>query len=486
VNQVIVGRAAEQRELAEAYASSQAEFVAVYGRRRVGKTFLVVNSLQPREGGYFQTTGIKNGPLRVQLERFAQELGRSFFKGAPLQVPGDWMRALQLLTDAIAAQLTSQKVVLFFDELPWLATAKSGMLSALEYFWNRHWANDGRIKLVVCGSSASWIMRKVIRSRGGLHNRVTRRINLKPFSLKETCDFLQHLGYATNHEQTLRAYMAVGGVPFYLKQFKKSQSVDQNISRLLFDRDGPLFDEFGEIFGSLFDEAEKYEELVKLVAGRHEGVFRQEIETRNKLTGKGGTLSRRLEDLEAAGFIASLISFGKKSRGMIYRLSDEYCYFYLKWVEPVKQQLKSDTEAVYWRSCLGTPRYHGWLGYAFENICYKHLAEIRKKLGITGFAPASSWRSAAAAPAREGGAEIDLLFDRDDDAITLCEIKFSDRPFLVDKKCAQALQRKRNAFIKGTRTRKQVFLAFIAAHGVDETLYADELIDDVVTLADLF
>lgn len=164
-------------------------------------------------------------------------------------------------------------------------------------------------------------MRKIVKSRGGLHNRATRRINLKPFSLKETCDFLRYVRYPANQEQTLRAYMAVGGVPYYLKQFRKSQSVDRNISRMLFDRNGPLFDEFGEIFGSLFDEAEKYEELIKLVAGRQEGVFRQEIETRNKLTGKGGTLSRRLEDLEAAGFIASLSSFGKKSRGTIYRLN---------------------------------------------------------------------------------------------------------------------------------------------------------------------
>ena len=402
-----------------------------------------------------------------------------------MQVSPDWMGALQQLTDAIAQQPMSHKIVLFFDELPWLATPKSDMLSALEYFWNRHWVNDGRIKLVVCGSSASWIMRKIIKSRGGLHNRVTRRINLKPFSLRETGEFLRHLGYPTNHEQTLRAYMAVGGVPFYLKQFRKVHSVDQNISRLLFAPDGALFDEFVEIFASLFDEAEKYEELMKLVAARQEGVFRQEIEAKNKLTGKGGTLSRRLEDLEAAGFIASLASFGKKSRGTLYRLSDEYCYFYLKWIEPVKQQLKSDTEAAYWRSRIGTPRYHAWLGYAFENICYKHLAEIRKKLGITGFAPVSSWRCTAARGG-EGGAQIDLLFDRDDDAITLCEIKFSERPFLIDKKCAQALARKKETFAKSTRTRKQLFLAFIAAHGIEETLYAHELVDGVVTLSNLF
>ncbi len=486
MNHAIVGRAAEQRELAEVYASSQAEFVAVYGRRRVGKTFLVVNSFQGRPGAYFQTTGIKNGSMRLQLERFTQELARSFFNGAPLQVCAEWMQALQLLTDAMAQQPRSQKVVLFFDELPWLATPKSGLLEALEYFWNRHWVNDGRLKLIVCGSSASWLMRKIVKSRGGLHNRVTRRINLKPFSLKETCDFLLHLGYPANHEQALRAYMAVGGVPFYLKQFRKSYSVDQNISRLLFDPDGPLFDEFEEIFASLFDEAEKYEELVKLVGARQEGVFRQEIEARNKLTGKGGTLSKRLEDLEAAGFIASLISFGKKSRGTLYRLSDEYCYFYLKWIEPLKEQLKSDTDVAYWRSRVGTPRYHSWLGYAFENICYKHITEIRKKLGIAGFAPVSSWRANSGDGAGEGGAQIDLLFDRDDDAITLCEIKYSERPFSIDKKCAQALLRKKDAFVQATRTRKQVFLAFIAAHGVEESLYADELIDGIVTLDDLF
>jgi hypothetical protein len=482
----IVGRAREQLELRDAFASKSAEFMAIYGRRRVGKTFLVVNYFQSLNAVYFQTTGIKNSPTDTQLARFATELGHTFYQGAPIERPADWMRALEQLTRAMELQPAGGKIVLFFDELPWLATHKSGLLAALEYFWNRHWSHDVRVKLIVCGSSASWIIKKIIKNRGGLHNRVTRRIHLQPFSLQETAAFLKHMGNPLNRERTLKTYMTIGGIAFYLKQLKKGRSLDQNTANLLFNPEGALFDEFTEIFASLFDHAESHEELVRIAASRREGVSRREIETRNKLTGKGGMLSRRLKDLEAAGFIASHVPFGKKKRGAVYRVSDEYCAFYLTWIDPIKDKLKSDTGANYWLSNLKTPKYHGWLGYAFENVCYKHLSPIRRKLGMEGFAPASMWRHSP--PKRSGGdgAQIDLLFDRDDDAITLCEIKYTDKPFLIDKACARSLLEKESIFAKITGTKKQLFLAMVSAHGVADNLYAQDLLDGVVELDDLF
>ena len=481
----IIGRSREKSELIDAFNSSNAEFIAVYGRRRVGKTYLIKNFFQAKKCIFFQMTGIYKGALNKHLSRFSKEIGEAFYHGASIKIPENWMDAFEELTHAIEQVPKNKKVVVFLDELPWMATRKSGVVSALEYFWNRFWVNDNRIKLIVCGSAASWITKKIIKNRGGLHNRVTRKIRLLPFNLYETSLYLKHLGYQCNHQQILKLYMIMGGVPFYLNQLKKSYSVDQNIDNLFFNSDGVLFDEFDEVFSSLFEHSEQYKELVTLIGKYKDGIPRNALDVKAKLTGKGGRLTRRLEDLEYAGFIASYIPYGHKKLGMFYRISDEYCYFYLKWIEPIKSQLKQNKTTRYWKSIVNTPGYFGWLGYIFENTCYKHITQIKKTLNIEESSLASPWRYTPRKGGTEKGAQIDLLFDRYD-AISICEIKYTDKAFIIDKNYADILQQKIEIFKKISRTNKQIFLAFISANGLKATQYSKELVSTVITWEKLF
>lgn len=281
--------------------------------------------------------------------------------------------------------------------------------------------------------------------------------------------------------------MVTGGVPYYLKNLNKKQSVDQNINNLFFKPDSIFFNEFDEIFLSLFDDSDQYKEIIYLIAEVKDGVNRNILVGKNKLTGVGGRLTKRLEDLEQAGFISSYFPYGHKSRGIFYRISDEYCYFYLKWIDATKNRLKQNQASSYWNSIIDTPAYYSWMGYAFENICYKHLREIRATLDIEQSSLASPWRSTLTKDEKKEGAQIDLLFDRKDNAITICEVKYTDKPYLINKQYSKNLQNKIEVFKKVTKTENQIFLAFFSAKGLKETMYSEEMVNGgVVTLEDLF
>jgi len=314
---------------------------------------------------------------------------------------------------------------------------------------------------------------------------VTRKIRLLPFNLYETSLYVKHIGYQSSSQQILKLYMIMGGVPFYLNQLKRSYSIDQNIDNLFFNSDGILFDEFDEVFSSLFEHSEQYKELISLIGKYKDGISRSILDTKAKLTGKGGRLTRRLEDLEYAGFIASYIPYGHKKLGIFYRINDEYCYFYLKWIEPIKNQLKQNKITKYWKSIVNTPRYFGWLGYAFENTCYKHITQIKNALDIEETSLASPWRYMPRKIETEKGVQIDLLFDRYD-AISICEIKYTDKPFIIDKNYAAILEQKIEIFKKISRTNKQIFLVLISANGVKETQYSKTLINNIVIWENLF
>ncbi len=483
---MIIGRKPEKKILDAIYASKEAELVAIYGRRRVGKTYLIKHHFQSKNCVYFHITGIKNGALKVQLERYTRVLAEVFYPGVSLKTPESWMDAFEELTKAINIIPKIKKIVLFFDELPWLANRKSGVLQAIEYFWNRYWVDNNRLKLILCGSSSSWMISKIIKNRGGLHNRVTRKLRLMPFTLEESREFLYSQGMDLSKAHLLKLYMAIGGIPYYLKQLDKTRSIDQNINKLFFNSDGLFFNEFDEVFSSLFDEADAYKEIIKNIAKSSNGILRNDLEQQSRLTGKGGHLTQRLNDLESAGFITGYIPFEHKRRGTYYRISDEYCYFYLKWIEPIKPQLKQESNTHYWMSMINTPVFYNWSGYAYESICYKHIGQIRKALNIPLSALASPWRYSPVKNNKENGAQIDLLFNRADDSITLCEIKYTDKPFTIDKQYAENLKNKINTFTKITRTNKQVFMTMISANGVKKNKYSDEILSQIVSLDDLF
>lgn len=484
---MIIGRSKEKSLLFNLLNSDSAEFLAVYGRRRIGKTFLIESFFENRKCSFFHFTGVQNGALREQLEEFVKEIASVFYGAAKIEKPTTWMQAFEALKVAIEYSRSSEPIVLFFDEFPWMATPRSRLLQSLEYYWNRFWKNDPRIKLIICGSSASWIIKKVIHHKGGLHNRITEQLHLKALDLSESKSFLEHQGVCLSEQKFLDLYCIVGGVPYYLSRFKKKLSIAESINRECFYPDGLLFNEFSKLFVSLFKDHQIYEELIRIISRNRHGISREEIEKNAKLTGKGGTLTQRLQDLEMAGFIKEFLPLQHRKKGLYYRILDEYSLFYLQWIEPEKANLELETDDNnFWLDMMHSPQYQAWRGYAFESVCYKHIAKIKQALGIKVSARVGVWRYVPIANSKEQGAQIDLLFDRRDDAITLCEIKCSDKPFIITKEYANNLQHKINLYRQITRTKKQLFFAIVSANGLKKNHYSEKLVDFVITLKDLF
>lgn len=485
ITEKIIGRIKEQRLLQDLIESNKSEFIAIYGRRRVGKTYLIKNLIGSFSCLFFHVTGLQKGASKDQLKEFAKQIGKTFYQSPSIIPQKHWIDAFEDLTEAINTIPKDKTVVLFFDEFPWMATPRSKLLTALELYWNRYWVFDKRIKLIICGSATSWIIDNIINNKGGLHNRVTRTIHLKPFSLNETESFLKDRQINLNRRQILNLYTVLGGVPLYWSFVRKGYSAHQCIDELCFQSDGPLVKEFERLFDSLFDDPKPFIQLIRIIAKHRYGVGQSELIKLSKLPDGGGTV-QRLHQLEEAGFITSLIPYGHKDRGVYYVMDDEYSLFYLRWIEPnLKTIAKKAINEGFWMSQSSQPAWKIWAGLAFESICYKHIDQIRKALKIDSGSTVGTWRYAPKTK-EDQGAQIDLLFDRLDGAITLCEIKCFEDKFVIDKSYAQELLRKMEIFRKQTRTKKQLFFCMITTLGLKSTMYSEEIIANQATLEDLF
>lgn len=485
---MLIGRETEIQILNEALNSNNAEFIVSYGRRRVGKTYLIEQTYQKKGVTYFNATGIQRAPMKDQLLEFTNSLQSTFYPDFNIMTPSSWLEAFFTLHKAIEKTPKNKKVIIFLDEFPWLCSRKSKLLQALDYYWNHHWRKDVRIKLIICGSSASWIINKIINNKGGLHNRFTRRIILKPFTLTETKAFFKASNIRLNQSELLNIYQFCGGIPFYFNHIQKGLSASQQIDQLCFRENGILYDEFEKLFDSLFENANSYKELIRYIAQHRNGVDIKSIQTviSPSQINPGGTLSKKLQNLEDAAFIKSFLPLGNKRQGKSYRIIDEYCYFYLKWIEPAKKSLTlDDDENNYWLNMINSPSYYNWRGYAFEALCYKHIGKIRRALYIPGGCEIGTWQYR---PRKkdETGTQIDLLFIRPDGVITICEIKYTDEPFVIDKAYYENLQRKINIYKKQTRSKNQIHLALIAANGLKENAYSELIVDNWIDASELF
>lgn len=484
----IVGREEEQQILEDLLSSNSPEFLAIYGRRRVGKTFLIRQFFEKKDVIFFDVTGAKNVSMSLQIKHFTQQIGRIFYnyKKERLAPGKNWDEAFDLLTETIDGAVKQKNIVLFFDELPWMATKNSKLLQNLDYYWNQHWSKDDRIKLIICGSSASWIIEKIVNNKGGLHNRLTRHIYLQPFQLGQTKRFLNNLSIKLTNTQIMQLYLVMGGVPFYLKKIEKNKSAAQIIDSLAFKKKSFLLEEFDNLYAALFDSSEIFIQIVREIASCRYGIGQERLLKKmgKFLQGKGGL--EKLKALQDAGFITSFKPHFHKKRGIYYRVTDEYTLFYLQWIEPIKSTLLGKGLLTgYWEKVQSQSSWRSWVGLSFESICYEHLPQIMSALDLSATAIPSTWRYM---PANDGdqGAQIDLLFDRDDDSITLCEIKYSDKPFVITKEYAKKLAQREEIFKKVTGTTKQIFTAIISSNGIRENKYSKELISGVVTLNDLF
>jgi AAA+ ATPase superfamily predicted ATPase len=473
----IIGRLEEKKILQARLGTPESELIAVYGRRRVGKTYLVHAFY--KDHLVFEFTGIHEASTKDQLENFSLALQSATKSPIRIAIPESWLQAFGMLTDYISHLPTSQPAVLFFDEFPWIETRKSGFLKAFDHWWNTQASKLSHIKVVICGSAASWMIDKVINNRGGLHNRVTQTIRLLPFTLGETEQYLQSRGIVLEKYSLLQIYMAMGGIPHYLRNINPGESPAQIIDRLCFTKDGLLKKEFNNLYAALFANAQQHELVIRTLAGKGKGLTRKEIIAVCGFT-SGGTTSKILNELEESGFITPYIPFQKTKNESIYKLSDEYSLFYLKFIEHAK-----DMGSGAWLRQYNTSAYTIWGGLAFETVCLKHVLQIRRTLGIEGvLTHASTWRHKPGKA--EQGAQIDLLLDRQDRCINICEMKFSNATFVIDKKYAPDLDNKIKIFRKETKTKSNLFLTMITTYGTTKNEYYHGRVQAEVVMEDLF
>ena len=472
----LTGRKNEQEILRKALHSDEAEMVSVIGRRRVGKTFLIRTAY----AGYidFEVSGIQNAQGDEQLRNFTERLKEFFPSTLIPQTPKDWLAAFMMLITCLREKRSEGKQVVFFDEVPWLNTHKSGFLRGLSYFWNS-WAVQQQIVVVLCGSAASWMINKILRNKGGLHNRVSRRIRLKPFTLAETETYLTSRNIHFDRYQLAQLYMAMGGIPHYLKEIEPGKSVVQNIDHICFSEDGLLRDEFESLYPALFDHAEYHKTIIRTLASKQSGLTRKNIITTSRLP-DGGRITRVLEELSESGFITAYFPFGKRKKDKLYRLTDEYSLFYLRFIEK-----NLDGGENTWKALSQSQSYKIWSGYAFENICLKHIRQIKQALGISGI------YSAAASFTKKGndeeaGTQIDLLIDRNDHIINLIESKFYNAEFTLSKEYATKLRTKRTIFQESTKTRKHIAITLISTFGLKHNKHSLGLIEADMDLDALF
>lgn len=470
---MLIGRTEEQDELRTAYNSEYSEFVAVYGRRRVGKTFLIRETFDYKFT--FSHTGLSKKNTKAQLQNFQSSLKAQGMVKAPL--PENWFEAFDMLAVLLSRSEDKRKVV-FIDEMPWMDAPRSSFLTALEHFWNG-WASARKdILLIVCGSATSWIINKIINNHGGLHNRLTYRIQLSPFTLNECEQYSQYLHLEMNRKQILECYMIMGGIPFYWSKLKRGKSLAQNIDWLFFAHNGELRDEFSHLYASLFNHPEPYIEIIHLLGKKKIGMTRNEIVKLWK-KGSNGKLTTILKDLESCGFIRKYHSIGKKNKNAIFQLIDNYTLFYFKFIE---DNLVNDEQ--YWTKIHDTPTFSVWSGLAFERVCLLHTRQIKEKLGIGGVISSEyAWQVAAAE--EHLGTQVDLLIDRNDDVINLCEMKYSKVAFSIDSDYDEALQQRRALFKSETKTQKAVHLTMITSSGLVRNAYSSD-IQNQITSDDLF
>jgi uncharacterized protein len=474
---MLIGRENEILELQSALASPDAEMVAVVGRRRVGKTYLIEQVYA--DALDLQVTGMQHATMREQLQGFALAL-KDAFEGYDFlaEHPKNWLDAFHLLTQCLQWKQKEGKYVIFLDELPWFHTRKSSFISALGWFWNT-WASKRPVVLVICGSAASWMVQKVVNDTGGLHNRITRLLQIRPFDLHETELFLKSRHVNLNRYQIISLYMALGGVPHYLKSVKTGLTAAQNIDVICLSSTGVLLKEFDRLYKALFEASENHIRIVRQLAAVNQGLSRQEIA---KATGisDGGGLSRFLEELEISGFIQTYLPFGVAKKAVRYRLIDEYSLFYLRFIETLSSSGHSS-----WTTLSETPEGRAWAGFSFESLCLKHSRQIIAALGIAGiYTQANHFYQRGTA--QQKGVQVDMLIDRGDKAITLCEIKFYKDPVEMSAAQSIALRSKVSHFQEASETNKQLFLCLISPFGLKANEHSLGLIDQVITANELF
>ena len=470
---MFIGRDKEKQELMNAYNSSESEFVAVYGRRRVGKTYLVRQTF--KDNLTFSCSGQASGNMSNQLFGWYSSLKDAGMNGS--KCPEGWLEAFDMLKELIKSSQSKKKVI-FIDEMPWLDTPKAGFVNAIEFFWNGWASGRNDVLLIVCGSATSWIVNKLFKNHGGLHNRVTYRILLEPFTLNECERYCIARGLMFSRYDILELYMVLGGIPFYWSLLETGKSVAQNIDNLFFASNGKLRYEFDELYNSLFKSPQHYVTIVKALEENKAGLTRKELIKKSKMP-SSGTISTRLSDLEHCGFIKVIPAYRNKN-GSIYQLIDNFTLFYFKFMS---QNVNNDD--MFWSHNYLSPVRSAWVGLAFERVCFQHIKQIKQALGISGIvANIFCWQTGPS-PQGEAGAQIDMLIDRADNMVNICEMKFSNQEYIITNDDINNLRHKALRFSQSRGINKSINLTLITVVGLAHSAHWGE-IQNVITASDLF
>ncbi len=469
----IIGRDFEVKKMSRFLTTQESELVAIIGRRRVGKTFLVKRVYQNEM--VFHITGMQDVSRSLQLDNFVEARNQFFAESKSFTTPANWLSAFAQIKQ-LMGKPKKRKRVLFFDELPWLASNSNEFLKAFDHFWNT-WAINQNLIVVICGSSASWMITNIMNHKGGLHNRITQKIHLYPFTLMETEKYLLAKGINMPRQSLITLYMATGGVPYYLNEVQKGNTAVQSVNQMYFGKKASLKNEFENLYKALFSNYEKHVLIIRALASKWMGLTRTEIVAHTNME-SGGAISTILNELETSGFIQSVRPFGKQQRETLFRLTDEYSLFYIHFIE-ANNHIEN-----FWVKKYNTPTVKSWQGYAFENMCLKHIEGIKQALGIAGVLT-SEYSFYKRKDKDSAGCQIDLLIDRADNAINICEMKFYDGAYILTEESIKILQQKRNIFQEKTKTKKQLFLTLISADGVVENKY-NMLIDKYLDASALF
>lgn len=479
---MIIGREKEIATLQGLLSAEESQFVAVYGRRRVGKTFLIREAFN--YDFVFQHTGTYKATRRQQLSDFRQSLYDAGM--GKCEMPKTWSDAFQLLWKFLKDMPEDgKKKVIFIDELPWMDTPKSNFVRSLDHFWNAKATTRKDIILIICGSATSWIIDNVIMNYGGLHNRLTCQIHLQPFTLRECRLYCESKNLGYKDRQILEAYMAMGGIPYYWSFLKKGQSVSQNFDRMFFQTGGELTNEFDALYASLFKNPGHHISIITALARKKSGLLREDILKVSNLA-DNTIFSKALQELEQCGFIRRYTNIGKKSKEAIYQLIDNYTIFYFDFI---LENVNGDEH--FWTSSASTSVHYGWAGRAFERVCMQHINQIKAGLGFSAVvSSAHSWRWKGIKDPETGrtirkGAQIDLLIDRNDDTINLCEMKYTNAPYVITEEEDMLIHNRKETFIRESGTQKTVLLTYITTFGLAPGGYSDD-IQCQLTMEDLF
>ncbi|MBR0147258.1 MAG: ATP-binding protein [Eubacterium sp.] len=464
----IIGRKQEQQLLQDCLNSNRSEFVVIYGRRRVGKTYLVKEFFDDRFS--FYATGVDNVNLSEELSFFNDSL--KDYGSKDEERPNSWREAFRrlkylLMEDTIQRDPASNKRIIFLDELPWMDTPRSGFKPALDHFWNSWASSQKDIILIVCGSATSWIIHNILKDTNGLYNRVTRQIHMVPFSLGECERLLTSNGIRMTRDDIILSYMVFGGIPYYLDLFSKRLSLAQNIDVLLFHENGQLHHEYHRLFKSLFRNSEKHYAIIDALAKKRGGLTRKEIIEATSI-GDGKHLTDALEELEQCGFIRKYKNYLKEKKGAYFQIIDPFTLFFHTFLKNKKVSS--------WLKYIRATSYHTWSGLAFETVCLLHTKQIKQALGISGIESSEyAWRSKESEP----GAQIDLVIDRTDNVINICEVKHSTKEYALSAADAENLNNKLDAFQDETKSKKALHLTMICSNGLMTNEYSSVIINDI-------